>query len=104
MNESDVTKRILKYMKTLPHCFCWKEHGGIYGTSGIPDIIACIHGRFIALEVKTQKGKTTPLQEAAIRKIRSSGGFAFVVRSVDEAKNAIDNVLNNSYLGDKNDS
>ena len=99
MNESDITKSILKYLKTLPHCFFWKEHGGIYGTSGIPDIIVCIGGRFIALEVKTQKGKTTPLQNAAIRKIRSSGGFAFVVRSVEEAKNAID-----SATGGKNDS
>lgn len=99
MNESDITKSILKYLKTLPRCFFWKEHGGIYGTSGIPDIIVCIDGRFIALEVKTQKGKTTPLQNAAIRKIRSSGGFAFVVRSVEEAKNAID-----SAMGGKNDS
>ena len=99
MNESDITKSILKYLKTLPRCFFWKEHGGIYGTSGIPDIIVCIGGRFIALEVKTQKGKTTPLQNAAIRKIRSSGGFAFVVRSVEEAKNAID-----SAMGGKNDS
>lgn len=99
INESDITKSILKYLKTLPRCFFWKEHGGIYGTSGIPDIIVCIDGRFIALEVKTQKGKTTPLQNAAIRKIRSSGGFAFVVRSVEEAKNAID-----SAMGGKNDS
>lgn len=99
MNESDITKSILKYLKTLPRCFFWKEHGGIYGTSGIPDIIVCIDGRFIALEVKTQKGKTTPLQNAAIRKIRSSGGFAFVVRSVEEAKNAI-----NSATGGKNDN
>lgn len=99
MNESDITKSILKYLKTLPRCFFWKEHGGIYGTSGIPDIIVCIDGRFIALEVKTQKGKTTPLQNVAIRKIRISGGFAFVVRSVEEAKNAID-----SAMGGKNDS
>lgn len=99
MNESEITKSILKYLKTLPRCFFWKEHGGIYGTSGIPDIIVCIDGRFIALEVKTQKGKTTPLQNAAIRKIRSSGGFAFVVRSMEEAKNAID-----STMGGKNDS
>lgn len=99
MNESDITKSILKYLKTLPHCFFWKEHGGIYGTSGIPDIIVCIDGRFIALEVKTQKGKTTPLQNAVIKKIHSSGGFAFVVRSVEEAKNAID-----SATGGKNDS
>lgn len=90
MNESDITKRILKYLKTLPRCFCWKEHGGIYGTSGIPDIIVCLDGRFIALEVKTPKGRTTPLQDASIRKILNSGGFACVVHSVEEAKTAVE--------------
>ena len=99
MKESELIKKISDYLKSVPDLFFWKEHGGIYGTSGIPDIIVCIDGRFIALEVKTQKGKTTPLQNAAIRKIRNSGGFAFVVRSVEEAKNAID-----SAMGGKNDS
>ena len=42
MRESDIVKAIMKYLKTVPGCFCWKEHGGMYGTAGIPDIIACI--------------------------------------------------------------
>ena len=76
----------MKYLKTVPGCFSWKEHGGMYGTAGIPDIIACINGRFYAFEVKTPVGKTTALQDATIRKIRKCGGQAFVVRSVDEVK------------------
>ena len=42
MKEVDIVKAIMKYLKTVPGCFCWKEHGGMYGTAGIPDIIACI--------------------------------------------------------------
>ncbi|MEG1446992.1 MAG: VRR-NUC domain-containing protein, partial [Ruthenibacterium sp.] len=42
MKESDIVKSILRTLKTVPHCFAWKEHGGMYGTAGIPDIIACV--------------------------------------------------------------
>lgn len=86
MKESDIVRAILKYLKTVPNCFAWKEHGGMYGTAGVPDIIACIGGRFYALEVKTEKGKATALQEATIRKIQNAGGIAAIVRSVDEVR------------------
>ena len=45
--------KIKKYLTTVPDCFFWKEHGGMYGTAGIPDIIACIKGHFFGFEVKT---------------------------------------------------
>jgi Holliday junction resolvase len=86
MPEKSVVTSILRYLKTVPGCFCWKEHGGMYGTAGIPDIIACVNGRFVALEVKTPSGKATKLQEATIKKILKAGGVAAVVRSVDEVR------------------
>lgn len=95
MKESDIVKSIMKYLKTVPRCFAWKEHGGMYGTAGIPDIIACIDGRFFAFEVKTEVGKPTRLQEATIRKIRAAGGTALVVRSVEEVKSAIGGITAN---------
>ena len=91
MKENDIVKAILKYLKTVPHCFAWKEHGGMYGTAGIPDIIACVKGKFYAFEVKTKIGKTTALQDATIRKILSAGGTSMVVRSVDEVKAILHN-------------
>ena len=92
MNESDIVKAIMKYLKSVPRCFCWKEHGGMYGTAGIPDIIACINGRFFGFEVKTAVSKPTKLQEATIRKILASGGTAVVVRSVDEVKAVVNGI------------
>ena len=44
LKEADIVRAILRYLKTVPNCFCWKEHGGMYGTAGIPDVIACIGG------------------------------------------------------------
>ena len=90
MKESDIVKAIMKYLKAVPRCFAWKEHGGMYGTAGIPDIIACINGRFFGFEVKTESGKPTKLQEATIRKILAAGGTAVVVRSVDEVQAVIE--------------
>lgn len=89
MKERVIVRRILEYLKTLPDCFAWKEHGGMYGTAGIPDIICCIDGRFFAFEVKNENGKATKLQEATIRKIKAAGGTAAVVRSVEEVKDVI---------------
>lgn len=89
MKEADIVKAIMKFLKTLPNCFAWKEHGGMYGTAGIPDIIACIGGKFYGFEVKTESGTTTGLQESTIRKINRAGGTAVVVRSVDEVKSIL---------------
>ena len=99
MKEAEIVKAILKYLKTLPEGFAWKEHGGMYGTAGIPDIIACVGGRFYGFEAKTERGKPTALQEATIRKIQAAGGIAMVVRSVEDVKKALE-----SDGGDENGS
>ena len=84
MGEKDIVAAILRYLKTVPLCFCWKEHGGMYGTAGIPDIIACIDGRFFAFEVKQPSGKMTKLQEITIKRIHKANGHAHKVTSVEE--------------------
>ena len=91
MKESQLIQNIRKYLATLPECFFWKEHGGQYGTAGIPDIIVCYKGRFIALEAKVGRNQPTRLQAATIDQIRRAGGTACVVRSVDEVKEIMNN-------------
>jgi len=86
MHEKDIVTAILSHLKTVPRCFMWKTHGGMYGVAGIPDIIGCIQGRFVAFEVKTPSGQLTKLQESTLEKINSAKGAAFKVTSVDEVK------------------
>lgn len=54
-----------------------------YGRSGIPDIIGCCYGRFIAIECKAGTGKTTALQAREIERIINSNGVAVVVWEQD---------------------
>ena len=49
------------------------------GRAGIPDIIACYNGLFLAIECKAGKGKTTALQERELNAIRTAKGLAFVI-------------------------
>ena len=43
----------------------------------------------MAFEVKTEKGKTTKLQDVNIRNIHKADGTAVVVRSLDEVKDVL---------------
>lgn len=93
MKEKTITNQILKHLKSLPECFAFKEHGGLYGTSGIPDIIVCYKGKFLAFEVKTEKGKLSKLQEMTIAKIQKANGMAFKVTSLEEVKEILKGVM-----------
>lgn len=90
MKERDLIAKIRNYLKSVQDLFFWKEHGGQYGTAGIPDVIVCYKGKFIAFEAKVGRNKTTPLQDATIKRIIKAGGYALVVRTLDEVKEIIE--------------
>ena len=52
---------------------------GGYGSAGIPDIVACVGGKFLGIECKAGPGRPTELQKKNLRDIVESGGFAIVV-------------------------
>lgn len=52
-------------------------HG--YGTSGVPDIVGCWRGKFIAIECKAKGNTPTALQELNLKRIMGSGGVALVI-------------------------
>lgn len=69
-----------------------KIHGDPYQPSGEPDLLCCIRGRFVALEVKVGDNQPTILQRHQLRLIRDAGGLAVVVWSVEQALEAIEHV------------
>lgn len=68
------------------------EYGLIVGSS---DLVAIIKpsGRWFALEAKTGNAVPTRDQRFFIELIRAHGGFACVVRSLDDAKQALERAL-----------
>lgn len=51
---------------------------------GCPDILCCYRGKFVGLEIKTKKGRLSEYQKAFHMELVESGGYAFVVRDIDE--------------------
>lgn len=92
MSERRLTTNILKALRQRwPEGWWVKVHGGPMQQAGIPDIIGCVGGRFVALEVKDPDGNhpVTELQEHTLKEITEAEGLAAVVRSVDQAKQIV---------------
>ena len=92
MIEQELVNKIKQYLQTKQDLFFWKEHGGQYGTAGIPDIIVCYKGKFIAFECKRPGGKPTILQKITLNKINKAKGIAVVVTSLEQVKDIIENI------------
>jgi hypothetical protein len=50
-----------------------------FGSSGVPDFVACIKGRFVGIEAKAGKGKPTALQDRNLTDIMNAGGVGIIV-------------------------
>lgn len=57
----------------------FKVWGGGYQKSGIPDLIICVNGFFIAAELKGEGGKPSELQEKNIRLINQGNGIGIIL-------------------------
>jgi Holliday junction resolvase len=86
MTEQKIQKRILRFL----------EEAGAYpvkivtgNRAGIPDILACMAGRFVAIEVKVPGKEATALQAIHLQRIREAGGVAFVAHGADEVREAL---------------
>lgn len=91
MNETAIKRSCLRYLKTLPDTFVYKANDRF--TSGIPDILLCCKGIFIAIELKTKIGKVSPIQDYTMRQIREAGGRTAVCKSAGEVRVFIEEIL-----------
>src|SRR5690606_41644066 len=85
VSEKTIENRIKRYLDSIGAWYL-KVHGSAFQRSGVPDIIACVNGKFVGIEVKKPGGIVSPLQRAKIEQIQKAGGIAFVVYSFEEAK------------------
>ena len=71
--------------------YCEKIFGGGYQASGIPDILCCYRGYFVAIEVKspTGKGRASDIQKLKIKAIRDAGGVAFITDNIEDVERVL---------------
>ena len=91
--ESQIQGNILKYLKKVPDSFFTKIAQCQYSHVGVADVVGVINGTFVALEVKTAKGKPSAAQVVYLNSIIKAGGVAAIVRSVKDTKEAIKEII-----------
>jgi len=83
MKEQTIQKQIADYLTSLGgHSLVTIQ----ISLSGEPDIVACLKGQFIGIEVKKPGEQPRPLQEHKLQLIRNAGGIAFSTTSVAEVQ------------------
>tara|TARA_A100001515_G_C4516239_1_gene191857 strand:- start:172 stop:462 length:291 start_codon:yes stop_codon:yes gene_type:complete len=80
--EAKVKKKVYKILKEKGAYYFSPIMTG-YGKMGIPDVIACYRGVFIAIECKAGKNRPTELQQKNLDEISKSGGYALVINELN---------------------
>ena len=85
--EAKVKDDCKKYLKSIGAWFFMPVSNGM-GQVGIPDIICCYKGIFVAVETKApgKRGSTTANQDRVIQEIQNADGWAIVVDNVDQLR------------------
>lgn len=94
-NEAGVVAAIWKaIIAEYPSAWVFKVHGNPYQMAGVPDLLVCVDGLFVGLEVKFNRpgesvqstlSRVTPRQWVQIDQINRAGGYAAVVIDADGA-------------------
>ena len=81
--EKNFENRVKAFLKEQG---CWVLKywgGGQFTKAGIPDLLVCCNGHFLAVELKAANGRPSPLQLHTIEKIGKAGGTALVLYPKD---------------------
>ena len=80
--ETKVKRKVTVILNKYDAYFFFPPSNG-FGRSGIPDIIACYCGQFIAIECKAGKNITTALQRRELNAIEDAMGYALVINETN---------------------
>lgn len=87
--EARVGRKIAAWLMEQGH-FVFKVHGSALMMAGLPDLIACVDGRFIGIEVKMPGNKPSIRQLYVHRRIERSGGTIIVAYNLDDVKKVLE--------------
>jgi len=90
--EAEITKLTKKYLDN--EGIFYNKISNRY-TKGIADIIACVDGRYVAIELKRDKGKPSLHQLKFIKEIKEAGGIGEICYTLGEVRDLVDKARNN---------
>lgn len=79
MTETQFKHKVENWLKDENAWFIKYWAGAKFTKEGIPDILACIDGKFYGIELKTTDGRPTALQLINLKKIREAGGVGVLL-------------------------
>jgi len=82
MNETQFKQKVQKFLDSQG-VYHVKQLGCAYTKSGIPDLLACVNGYFLGIELKVKPNKPSELQLYNVDQIRKAGGVAFILYPED---------------------
>ena len=88
MREKQIENTIKKYLASIGVWYI-KHHANKFTKVGVPDILACWQGKFVAIEVKTPVGVLSELQKYNLKAISDAGGVSIVARSLKDVVEVI---------------
>ena len=89
--ETKFRNRFRKRLDAIPNS--WFESIQQKSINGTPDILGCVNGYFVALELKaTHKSPVTELQNYKLKKIYDAGGFRAIVHP-ENMEDVLENLI-----------
>lgn len=88
MKEQKLQGKIMQYLRSIG---AYVVKVNLATRNGVPDILCCVEGRFVGIEVKVG-GQPTELQRINLEKIRRAGGISLVAYSVQDVERIIEQV------------
>jgi len=67
----------------------FKVHGGMMQRPGVPDLLATLKGRTVAVEVKTGSATRTPAQRDEHERLERAGAISILAHSVDDVEDRL---------------
>lgn len=87
--EQNIQTSIMSYISSIGGLPIKFNNMGIYAKAGVSDILACIKGRFVAIEVKRPGNKPSAVQLQFITAVNSIGGLAFWADNLQDVKDKL---------------
>ena len=81
--EKRFENKVKSYLEEIGAWFIKYWAGAKYTKEGIPDLLTCIDGKFVAIEVKADHGAPKLIQIVTLRKIRAAKGIGILLYPKD---------------------